>query len=110
VSGLLELTEGNWDEVVLGASTPILVDCWAPWCIPCRRVTPIVEDLAASFGERLAVGTLNADEAPRITARYEVLSLPTLLLFVGGEPVARVVGVPKADKLRGLIEPHLDGD
>jgi len=110
MSGLLELTEENWDETVLEASTPILVDCWAPWCIPCRRVTPIVEDLAASLGERLLVGTLNADEAPRITARYEVLSLPTLLLFAGGEQVARVVGVPKADKLRALIEPHLDDD
>jgi len=110
VSGLLELTEANWDEMVLGASTPILIDCWAPWCIPCRRVTPIVEDLAASLAGRLTVGTLNADEAPRITARYEVLSLPTLLLFAGGEPVARVVGVPKPDTLRALIEPHLDGD
>lgn len=110
MSGPLELTEGNWDEVVLGCGVPILVDCWAPWCIPCRRVTPIVQDLADSLAGRLAVGTLNADDAPRITARYEVLSLPTLLLFVGGEQVARVVGVPKADKLRALIEPHLDGD
>lgn len=110
MSGLIELTEENWDELVSGASTPVLVDFWAPWCIPCRRVTPIVEELSATLGERLVAGSLNADEAPRITSRYEVLSLPTLVLFSAGEPVARVVGVPKADKLRALIEPHLDGD
>jgi thioredoxin 1 len=110
VSEPLELGEDSWDEVVLGASVPVLVDWWAPWCIPCRRVTPIVRELAADLGDRIVVGTLNADEAPRLAARYEVLSLPTLLLFVRGEPVARIVGVPKADRLRAVIESNLDAD
>jgi len=107
VSDLAEFTEANWDESVLGSATPVLVDFWAPWCVPCRKVTPIIEDLATSLPDRLVVGAINADDAPRISSRYEVLSLPTLLLFAGGEAVARVVGVPKIDTLRAVIEPHL---
>lgn len=107
MSALREFTEAGWDDSVLGSATPVLVDFWAPWCIPCRKVTPIVENLADELSGRLVVGTINADDAPRVSGRYEVLSLPTLLLFAGGSEVARVVGVPKIDKLRALIEPHL---
>jgi thioredoxin 1 len=110
VSRIVELTETGWDDDVLGSPTPVLVDVWAPWCIPCKRVTPIIEELAGELGDRLVVGRLNGDDAPRILGRYEVLSLPTLLLFAGGEEVGRVVGVPRADKLRSLIEPHLPGE
>lgn len=105
---LHELTEENWQDVVLSGQIPVLVDIWAPWCVPCRRVAPIVEQLAAEFGEQLVVGMLDGDDAPRIMSRYEVVSLPTLLLFANGEPVARVVGVPKIDKLRAVIASHLE--
>ena len=81
-----ELTEDNWDDVVVASPHPVLVDIWAPWCVPCRRVAPMVEELATEFAERLVVGTLNGDDAPRIMSRHEVLSLPTLLVFVDGEP------------------------
>ena len=70
----------------------------------------MVEELATEFAERLVVGTLNGDDAPRIMSRHEVLSLPTLLVFVDGEPVARIVGVPKRDKLRGLVETYLENN
>lgn len=105
---LQEFTDATWEDTVLSGPVPVLVDIWAPWCIPCKRVTPIVEALADEFGDRLVVGTLNGDEAPRLMSRYEVLSLPTLLVFNEGEPVARVVGVPKIDKLRAVIEMHLE--
>jgi thioredoxin 1 len=72
-------------------------------------VTPIVTELAEELGERLLVGTLNGDEAPAIMSRYQVLSLPTLLLFADGELVERVVGVPKIAKLRAVIEPYVEG-
>ena len=107
---LRELTEANWDEAVLASARPVLVDIWAPWCVPCRKVTPMVEQLASEFGDRLVVGTLNGDEAPRIMSRHEVLSLPTLLVFRGGAAVERVVGVPKMDKLRAVVETHLERD
>jgi thioredoxin 1 len=105
---LIELTEGTWQHAVLSSSVPVLVDIWAPWCIPCRKVTPMVEQLAQVFGDRLEVARLNGDDAPRLMSRYEVLSLPTLLLFSGGEPVERVIGVPKIDRLRALIASHLE--
>lgn len=108
MSTAVELTEANWEEAVLGSPKPVLVDFWAPWCVPCRRVTPIVEEVAERLEGRLVLGTLNADEAPRITGRYGVMSLPTLLLFAGGEPVARVVGVPRIGRLEDMIVPHLD--
>lgn len=107
---LQELTEANWDVEVLASTQTVLVDVWAPWCVPCRKVTPMVEQLAAEFGDRLVAGTLNGDEAPRIMSRHQVLSLPTLLLFRGGEAVGRVVGVPKMDKLRAVVETHLESD
>jgi thioredoxin 1 len=107
---VVELTEAGWDEQVLTSPFPVLVDVWAPWCIPCKRVTPVIEELSGEFGPRLVVGKLNADDAPRLIGRYEIFSLPTVLVFAGGEEVGRVVGVPRLDKLRSLVEPHLPGE
>lgn len=103
----IELTDENWDAEVLASPRPVLVDVWAPWCIPCKKVAPLVEDLADRFAASLRVGKLNADDAPHTVGRYEVLSLPTLLLFVDGEVAARVVGTPKMDRLLAVVEPHL---
>ncbi len=103
----VELTDANWDESVIRSPLPVLVDVWAPWCIPCKKVAPLVEDLADRFDGRLAVGKLNADDAPVTVGRYEVLSLPTLLVFVDGEVAARIVGTPKMDRLLAVLEPHL---
>ena len=107
---LVELTEVNWPQTVVSNPRPVLVDVWAPWCVPCRKVAPMVEQLAAEFGDRLVVGTLNGDDAPGLMGRYQVLSLPTLLVLSGGEELARVVGVPKMDKLRAVVEQHMETD
>jgi len=103
----VELTDENWDAAVLAAALPVLVDVWAPWCIPCKKVAPLVENLADRFEGSLIVGKLNADEAPLTVARYEVLSLPTLLVFSDGEVAARIVGTPKMDRLLSVLEPHM---
>jgi thioredoxin len=105
---LRELSGSDWDEVVQTATLPMLVDIWAPWCVPCRKVTPIVEQLAVEFADRLIVATLNGDDAPGLMSRYEVLSLPTLLLVNDGAVVERVVGVPKIDRLRAVIDPYVE--
>ena len=88
----LDVTDAAWDAEVLARAQPILVDFWAPWCVPCRRVAPLVEEVAERHAGHLTVVRLDVDSHPAAAARYDVLSLPTLILFKGGEPVARLVG------------------
>jgi thioredoxin len=97
-----------FDEIVRGAEVPVLVDFWAPWCAPCRRVEPIVRDLAARYAGRLTVARLNVDDQPRAAGRYDVLSLPTLILFRGGEPVERMAGAVTTARVERAVAAHLD--
>jgi thioredoxin 2 len=92
-----EVTDATFEAQVLRAPLPTLVDIWAPWCGPCRMVAPVVAQIAAERGGDLLVAKLNSDENPRTAARYEIRSIPTLIVFRGGVPVERIVGaVPKA--------------
>jgi thioredoxin 1 len=91
------ITEGDFQRVVLESPVPVLVDFWAPWCGPCRMVAPILEQLAAEYGERLRVVKLNVDESPELAQRWGVHSIPTLAVFSGGQQADRIVGaLPKA--------------
>jgi len=101
---LTEVGPDTWDERVLAASGPVLVDVWAPWCVPCRRVEPIIAEAAARYGDRLECVRLNADEATDLVGRYQILTLPTVILFTGGAEAGRIRGVPKPKKLSGLID------
>ena len=104
---LVPVSGADWDARVLGADELVLVDFWAPWCAPCKKMEPALEDLAARHSGRLTVATLNVDEEPGCAGRYDVLSLPTLMLFKGGEPVARIAGAAKAAKIEAAVAPHL---
>jgi len=100
-----DVRTGDWDAEVLGAEGPVLVDLWAEWCGPCRMVGPIVEEIAAEREGVLKVLKLNVDEEPQVAMRYGVSSIPTLLLFEGGEERGRVIGaMPKA-----RLEAEIDG-
>jgi thioredoxin 1 len=100
-------TDATFDADVLGASRPVLVDFTAAWCGPCRMIAPVLDQIATEEADRLQVVSLDVDENPEITRRYNVLGMPTLMLFVGGEPVTQLVGArPRAAILREL-EPHL---
>jgi thioredoxin 1 len=102
------VTDADWEARVLAGDVPVLVDFWAPWCVPCRKVEPVVRDLAARYAGRLTVARLNVDEEPRAAGRYHVLSLPTLILFRGGEPIERLTGAIRPAHLERAVAAHLD--
>ena len=87
-----ELDEASWEDEVLRAERAVLVDFWAPWCRPCKAIRPVLEQLAEENGDRVSFCALDIDEHPRIAARYEVLSIPTVIMFEGGEVQQTLVG------------------
>jgi thioredoxin 1 len=103
----LTLTKANFKEEVLESEQPILVDFWASWCGPCRMVGPIVEALADDFDGRAVVGKINVDEEDDLARQYSIMSIPTLVIFKGGEVVERVVGARSQGELAALLEKHI---
>lgn len=92
----LELTDSNFNDEVIQADTPVLVDFWAEWCGPCRMVGPVVEELAGDYEGRVKVGKVDVDSNPQISMQYGIRSIPSLLIFKNGEVVDQIVGaVPK---------------
>jgi thioredoxin len=103
--GILTLSDATFDESVGGADTPILVDFWAEWCGPCKMIAPVLEDIAKDHGGSLQVAKLNVDDNPNVARRYDVMSIPTLLVFADGEVKKRLVGAKgKAQLLEELAE------
>ena len=101
------VTDQEFQTSVLDSETPVLVDFWAEWCVPCHMVSPAVEEIGRQKGEKLRVAKLNIDENPDMTRRYGVMSIPTLMLFKDGKETARVVGARGKDALLKEIDPHV---
>jgi thioredoxin 1 len=101
------LTDGTFDQAVSTGTLPLLVDFWAEWCGPCKRLTPTVEALATELDGRLVVAKLNVDEHPMTASKFGIRGIPTLLLFKGGSIVESVVGLVGKEDLKRMIEPHL---
>jgi thioredoxin 1 len=98
----------SFDQEVLKSSIPVLVDFWAPWCGPCKAIAPTVDALAEELTGKLKVVKLNTDEASDVAGRYGVMSIPTLLIFKGGEVVETLVGNQSKQAIAGKVQPHLD--
>jgi thioredoxin 1 len=101
--GIMEIADSSFDAEVLQSEKPVLVDFWAPWCGPCRAIEPIVEDLAAAFGDKLKFARCNVDENPTTPAKYGIKSIPTLILFKEGKVLDKIVGMVPKSKLEEII-------
>jgi thioredoxin 1 len=99
------VSDATFDETVGGAETPVIVDFWAEWCGPCKMIAPTLEEIATEQDGKLTVAKLNVDDNPDTARRFEVMSIPTLLVFKGGEPVKRLVGAKgKGQLMQDLAE------
>ncbi len=107
MANVTEFTDANFQQEVLQAAEPVLVDFWAPWCGPCRMIAPVVEELAGEYGGAVKVGKINIDDNPGPAQTYGVMNIPTLLLFKQGEVVDRQVGAGSKEMLKSWIEKNL---
>lgn len=105
----IQITSDRFDEQVLNAGQPVLVDFWAEWCNPCRMLSPVVDQIAADYEGRALVGKVNIDEEPELAGRYGVMSIPTLIVFKDGNVFAKSVGVVSKDKIAGMMDDALGG-
>jgi thioredoxin 1 len=103
---LPDVTDSNFQAEVIESETPVLVDFWAPWCGPCRVVGPVLEEIAAERDD-LRIVKLNTDENPETAAAFQVLSIPTMILFKAGEPAKKIIGAYPKRKLEAELEPVL---
>src|SRR5882762_9126387 len=106
-NAITKVTDATFEADVLGAALPVLVDYWAEWCGPCKMIAPMLEESAASYAGRLSLAKLNVDENPQVPSKFHIRSIPTLMLFKGGQPVATKVGALSKSQLAAFIEANL---
>jgi thioredoxin 1 len=107
MSSFVHVNQENFDQVVLKAGAPVLVEFGATWCAPCKRLEPELEKLAAEQGGKVTLAKLDVDESADLTMRYQVMSVPTTILFVNGQAMERLTGYQPKDRVLEKIEPHL---
>lgn len=100
-------TDQNFKEQVLDNKTPVVVDFWAPWCTPCRIVSPIIDELAKEYDGKMVVGKMNVDENQNTAGQYSVMSIPTVMIFKGGQPIKALIGAQGKESYKKAFEEAL---
>ena len=106
-TGIVNLSTATFDETVNGAEAPVVVDFWAEWCGPCKMITPVLEEIASELGDQVTIAKLNVDDNPEVAMRFNVMSIPTLLVFHGGEVRKRLVGAKGKSQLMQELDEFL---
>ncbi len=103
MSAEITVDASNFEQEVLNSDVPVIVDFWAEWCVPCKMIGPILEEISNDYAGKLKVAKLNVDEAGEVAARYNIISIPTLMVFNNGEAAAQQVGAVSRDVIEGLF-------
>ncbi|MDE0022968.1 MAG: thioredoxin [Spirochaetaceae bacterium] len=107
MSAAVTIDQGNFDTEVIQSDTPVLVDFWAEWCMPCKMVAPVLEQLSQDYAGRLKIAKVDVDDNGEIAQKFNIVSIPTLLLFKGGSVVGQQVGAVPRETIEGLFKDYL---
>ncbi len=107
MANVMELTDANFDEEVKNSNVPVLIDFWAPWCGPCKKLGPIIDELALQYGDKIKIAKVNVDESQQKAVEYGISGIPAVFIFVNGEAKERLVGLQPKSQLESAIGKYL---
>ena len=107
VKGVITLESSSFDKAIENANMPVLVDFWAGWCMPCRVMAPVIDELARDYARKVIFAKVNVDENPEVSQRYNIMSIPHFIIFKNGKPIERIIGAVGREPLEEALRKHL---